>query len=78
VEVADCSDGGLTLRTVDRMRVDGRCAPVDAAPGERRTHVLLRSDGGTLASTARMLVVPLDAGVADGGTLRSGTDADGG
>jgi hypothetical protein len=46
VEVTDCADGGLTLRTVDRLRVDGRCAPVDAAPGERRTHVLLRPDGG--------------------------------
>ena len=46
VEVTDCTDGGLTLRTVDRMRVDGRCAPVDAAPGERRTHLLLRPDGG--------------------------------
>lgn len=46
VDVTDCSDGGLTLRTVDRLRVDGRCAPVDAAPGERRTHVLLRPDGG--------------------------------
>ena len=49
VEVADCSDGGLTLRTVDRMRVDGRCAPVDAAPGERRTHLLVRLDAGTSA-----------------------------
>ena len=47
VEVTDCSDGGLSLRTVDRLRVDGRCAPVDAAPGEPRTHVLLRApDGG--------------------------------
>jgi len=46
VEVADCSDGGLILRTVDRMRVDGRCAPVDPAPGERRTHLLVRPDGG--------------------------------
>jgi hypothetical protein len=46
VEVTDCSDGGLSLRTVDRLRVDGRCAPVDAAPGEPRTHVLLRPDGG--------------------------------
>jgi hypothetical protein len=48
VEVAGCPDGGLLLRTVDRLRVDQRCAPVDAAPSERRVHLLVRErgDGG--------------------------------
>jgi hypothetical protein len=48
VEVAGCPDGGLLLRTVDRLRVDQRCAPVDAAPSERRVHLLVRekTDGG--------------------------------
>jgi hypothetical protein len=43
VELAGCPDGGLLLRTVERMRVDGQCAPVDAAPPEMRTYLLLRS-----------------------------------
>ncbi len=41
VELIGCPDGGLLLRTVERMRVDGQCAPVDAAPPETRTYLLV-------------------------------------
>ncbi len=43
VTLVGCPDGGLLMKTVDRMRVDGRCAAVDAAPPETRTYLLLRS-----------------------------------
>jgi len=48
VELTGCPDGGLLLKTVERVRVDGQCTPVDAAPPEMRTHLLVRSasDGG--------------------------------
>ena len=48
VELTGCPDGGLLLKTVERVRVDGQCTPVDAAPPESRTHLLLRaaSDAG--------------------------------
>ena len=82
VEVADCSDGGLKLRTVDRMRVDGRCAPVDAAPGERRTHLLLRPEAGASArmgaTAARAPARSGDAGIPDAGTARPAPESDGG
>ena len=42
VEVTGCPDGGLLLRTVERIRVDGRCAAVDASPPETRTYLLVR------------------------------------
>ena len=44
VELMGCPDGGLLLRTVERVRVDGQCTPVDAAPPETRTYLLVRSD----------------------------------
>jgi hypothetical protein len=49
VELSGCPDGGLLLRTVARMRVDGHCAAVDAAPPERRTYLLVPApvDGGS-------------------------------
>jgi hypothetical protein len=43
VELTGCPDGGLLLRTVERMRVDAQCAPVDASPPETRTYLLLRA-----------------------------------
>jgi hypothetical protein len=43
VDLTGCPDGGLLLRTVERMRVDGRCAAVDASPPETRTYLLLRT-----------------------------------
>ena len=43
VELTGCPDGGLLLRTVERMRVDGQCMPVDAAPPETRTYFLVRA-----------------------------------
>ncbi len=43
VQLVGCPDGGLLMRTVDRMRVDGRCAAVDAAPPETRSYLLLRA-----------------------------------
>jgi len=48
VELTGCPDGGLLLKTVERVRVDGQCAPVDAAPPEMRTYLLFRgaSDAG--------------------------------
>jgi hypothetical protein len=48
VELTGCPDGGLLLKTVERVRVDGQCIPVDAAPPESRTHLLVRagSDAG--------------------------------
>ncbi len=48
VELSGCPDGGMLLRTVERLRVDGRCAAVDAAPPETRTYLLVRTapDGG--------------------------------
>ncbi|HUM12774.1 MAG TPA: hypothetical protein VLT82_17635 [Myxococcaceae bacterium] len=49
VELTGCPDGGLLLRTVERMRVDGQCAAVDASPPETRSYLLVRppSDAGT-------------------------------
>ena len=48
VELTGCPDGGIVLKTVERVRVDGQCAPVDASPPETRTYLLLREapDGG--------------------------------
>jgi len=48
VELMGCPDGGLLLRTVERIRVDGQCVAVDASPPETRTYLLVRSavDGG--------------------------------
>jgi len=48
VQLVGCPDGGLLMKTVDRMRVDGRCAAVDAAPPEMRSYLLVRApaDGG--------------------------------
>ncbi|HVP62504.1 MAG TPA: hypothetical protein VMT11_18245 [Myxococcaceae bacterium] len=48
VDLTGCPDGGLLLRTVERMRVDGRCSVVDASPLETRTYLLVRasSDAG--------------------------------
>ena len=48
VELTGCPDGGLLLKSVERVRVDGQCAPVDAAPPETRTYLLVRGppDGG--------------------------------
>ena len=43
VELTGCPDGGLLLRTVERMRVDGQCTPVDASPPETRTYFLVRA-----------------------------------
>jgi hypothetical protein len=43
VDLAGCPDGGLLLRTVERIRVDGRCAAVDASPPETRTYFLVRA-----------------------------------
>ena len=43
VEVTGCPDGGLLLRTVERIRVAGRCAAVDASPPETRTYLLVRA-----------------------------------
>ena len=43
VELTGCPDGGLLLKTVERVRVDGQCAPVDASPPETRTYLLLRA-----------------------------------
>ena len=45
VELTGCPDGGLLLRTVERMRVDGQCAAVDASPPETRTYLLVRAAG---------------------------------
>ncbi|HEY1417721.1 MAG TPA: hypothetical protein VGF41_07430 [Myxococcaceae bacterium] len=42
VELTGCPDGGLLLKSVERMRVDGQCAPVDASPPETRTYLLFR------------------------------------
>jgi hypothetical protein len=58
VEVTSCADGGLILRTVDRLRVDGRCAPVDAAPSDRRTHVLGRPEADAGAIDLRPPAAP--------------------
>ncbi|HET9158127.1 MAG TPA: hypothetical protein VFN91_15750, partial [Myxococcaceae bacterium] len=44
VELTGCPDGGLLLKTPERVRVDGQCTPVDAAPPETRTYLLVRSD----------------------------------
>jgi hypothetical protein len=48
VELSGCPDGGLLLKTVERVRVDEQCAAVDAAPPEMRNYLLVRStpDGG--------------------------------
>lgn len=48
VELTGCPDGGLLLKTVERVRVDGQCAPVDASPPETRTYLLVHgaSDAG--------------------------------
>ena len=43
VTLVGCPDGGMLMKTVDRMRVDGRCAAVDAAPPETRTYLLVRA-----------------------------------
>jgi hypothetical protein len=43
VELTGCPDGGLLLRTVERMRVDAQCAPVDASPPGTRTYLLVRA-----------------------------------
>ena len=43
VELTGCPDGGLLLKTVERVRVDGQCTPVDAAPPETRTYLLRRA-----------------------------------
>jgi len=43
VELTGCPDGGLLLRTVERVRVDGQCTPVDASPPETRTFLLVRA-----------------------------------
>ena len=43
VELTGCPDGGLLLRTVERMRVDAQCTPVDASPPETRTYLLVRA-----------------------------------
>jgi hypothetical protein len=43
VELTGCPDGGLLLRTVERMRVDEQCAAVDPSPPETRTYLLVRS-----------------------------------
>ena len=43
VELTGCPDGGLLLKTIERVRVDGQCTPVDAAPPEARTYLLVRS-----------------------------------
>ena len=43
VELIGCPDGGLLLKTVERLRVDGQCTPVDASPPESRTHLLVRA-----------------------------------
>ncbi len=49
VELTGCPDGGLLLRTVERMRVDDQCTAVDASPPETRSYLLIRApiDGGT-------------------------------
>jgi len=43
VELTGCPDGGLLLRTVERVRVDLQCAAVDPSPPEMRTYLLVRS-----------------------------------
>ena len=43
VTLVGCPDGGMLMKTVDRMRVDGRCAAVDAAPPETRSYLLVRA-----------------------------------
>ncbi len=43
VELTGCPDGGLLLRTVERVRVDGQCAAVDASPPETRSYLLVRA-----------------------------------
>ncbi|MGZ3479569.1 MAG: hypothetical protein ACXU81_04415 [Myxococcaceae bacterium] len=43
VTLVGCPDGGLLMKTVERMRVDGRCAAVDASPPETRSYLLLRA-----------------------------------
>jgi hypothetical protein len=43
VELTGCPDGGIVLRTVERMRVDEQCTPVDAAPPGTRTYLLVRT-----------------------------------
>jgi hypothetical protein len=47
-EVVSCADAGLVLATVDRLRVDGACRPVDP-PAGRRLHRLVRvaADAGS-------------------------------
>jgi len=40
-EVVSCSDAGLVVATVDRLRVDGSCRPLEPRPAPRR-HRLLR------------------------------------
>jgi hypothetical protein len=42
VELTGCPDGGLLLKTVERVRVDGQCVPVDASPPETRSYLLVR------------------------------------
>ncbi len=39
-EVVSCADAGLVVSTVERMRVDGACRPVE--PGVHRLHRLVR------------------------------------
>lgn len=41
VEVVSCADAGLVLATVDRLRVDERCKPLEL-PTVRRLHRLVR------------------------------------
>jgi hypothetical protein len=40
-EVVSCTDAGLVVATVDRLRVDGQCRPV-GEPAARRLHRLVR------------------------------------
>jgi hypothetical protein len=42
VELTGCPDGGLLLKSVERIRVDGQCTPVDASPPETRSYLLVR------------------------------------
>jgi hypothetical protein len=41
VEVVSCADAGLVLATVDRLRVDAQCKPLEQ-PAVRRLHRLVR------------------------------------
>ena len=41
VEVVSCADAGLVVATVDRLRVDAQCRPLEA-PTVRRLHRLVR------------------------------------